>query len=289
MFANVVSKTASILLFTICIWMLARFSFAALEVLSPSKAESPLLANPISNTTKTSHFGANKPDAKNIKHAHLFGEKNTSHPRPVKRAYTPPPKESKLDMKLVGIVSSSDNSKAAVISYQGKQRSYLIGEFIPTSLGEATVVDVLKGHVIIERNNTKEAIKLAKRNIAFDVTSGVRILPPLSIDLSSQPFKELLGEAKKTLRDRPLFLSKFFKVQPVSSDRGFSGYRLNPGADARAFNLLSLKPGDLLTKINGQHISTLSIKSTSLLVEASPQLELTLERNSAPFLLTVSF
>lgn len=289
MFANVVSKTASFLLFTLCIWMLAEFSLATLEILSPSKAESPLLANPISNTARASHFGANKPDVTNIKRTHLFGEKNTSHPRPVKRAYTPPPKESKLDIQLVGIVSSSDNSKAAVISHQGKQRSYLIGELIPTSLGEATVVDVLRGHVIIERNNTKEAIKLAKRNIAFDVISGARILPPLSIDLSSPPFKKLLGEAKKTLQNRPLFLSRFFKVQPVSNDRGFVGYRLNPGADARAFNLLALKAGDLLTKINGQHISTLSIKSTFLLVEASPQLELTLERNSAPFLLTVSF
>lgn len=284
--ANLVAKFITSLLLVLCAWMLLRLVQVSIELTSPPNEDEYTKSSP--NTTSSLLISSeNAVDLQHIKNAHLFGEKERQKTVAVKRVYSPPKKLPRLDIKLVGVLSGLKDSKVAIISRQGKQRSYLIGESINTSLGSVTVVDVFKESVIIERNGAKEVIRLSQRNSSRKTVVEGSAPSSASFDLREDKFTSLLGDVKSTLAKRPLFLSKFFKVQAVSAEKGLVGYRLGAGVDARVFELLGLQSEDVLVKINGQPISTLSLNSVSMLLEASDEVELTLQRGSSPFSLTL--
>jgi general secretion pathway protein C len=66
------------------------------------------------------------------------------------------------------------------------------------------------------------------------------------------------------------------------------GYRVYPGRDRRAFASLGLRPGDLVTEINGMALNNPAqgMEAFSTLSDAT-QVTLTLERNGQPVSLSV--
>ena len=66
------------------------------------------------------------------------------------------------------------------------------------------------------------------------------------------------------------------------------GYRVYPGRDRRAFASLGLRPGDLVTEINGIRLNnpTQGLEVFSSLANAS-QVNVTVERNGSPLVLNL--
>ena len=66
------------------------------------------------------------------------------------------------------------------------------------------------------------------------------------------------------------------------------GYRVYPGRDRRKFAALGLRPGDLVTDINGQSLTNLQdgMAVFGSLGEAA-QVTVTIERNGNPMVLTL--
>jgi len=78
------------------------------------------------------------------------------------------------------------------------------------------------------------------------------------------------------------------RPQPYMPNGELKGYRVYPGRDRRRFAALGLRPGDLVTDINGQPLNDLqSAAEVFKNMGDSTQLTVTIERNGSPMALTL--
>ncbi|MGB0467284.1 MAG: type II secretion system protein GspC [Pontibacterium sp.] len=281
-------NTINILLLLLCAWALAKLTWGVAGSFLPGITP----AEPEAGTTITSSPAPESPPAslKALTQTNLFGktpDTQNKQPESRKRLVV-----SKLKIRLMGVISGDESARAAIIFHNGTQRAYLIGETIPAGDEQVILDDVLSDHIVIERNSVQEIIRLGQRKTT--AAPGIRVshqavMQAIEADLSSDTYRSLIGDARETLTKKPLSLSKFFFIQPVQEQGTLTGYRLQPGADPRLFKALQLQANDLLTDVNGQPVSTLSLTNFSQLLAQNTELQLTLLRNAESVSFTVSF
>lgn len=100
----------------------------------------------------------NKMDFTEMRHWNVFGQvkNNTTKKKSVIRA-----PETKLDLKLLGIVHSENKNDSYVIITSGnnKQKLYRIGDSVP---GNARIKQISAAGVTLERAGRYESLKLSK-------------------------------------------------------------------------------------------------------------------------------
>jgi general secretion pathway protein C len=77
----------------------------------------------------------------------------------------------------------------------------------------------------------------------------------------------------------PSKVSQYIRVQPANVNGQLKGFRVYPGRERGAFNQLGLRPGDLVTQVNGIQLDD-SQKALQMLTELSKanSVSLTIER-----------
>src|SRR5690606_12370907 len=60
-----------------------------------------------------------------------------------------------------------------------------------------------------------------------------------------------LSDIRQELLTDPARAAEYIRIQPASNGGQLRGYRIYPGRDRAAFNALGLRPGDLVTQVNG--------------------------------------
>ena len=191
--------------------------------------------------------------------AHLFGA------APLPAGANAPP--TTLPLILTGVIADPrypTRGQAIIGSSAANAKLYSVGAAIS---GGAHLHAVYPDRVLLERNGALETLRLPRTPLA-----GAAYLPP-------QAGAEALSDRNASV------LAGLLRAQPVFSAGKLSGYRIFPGGERglQAFTQLGLRPGDLVTAINGTNLDdptrALEVLQT---LSSSGSASVTVTRNGAP-------
>ena len=162
-------------------------------------------------------------------------------------------RETRLPLRLQGVVASSEVASAvAIIEYQGVQKQYPVGGKLPVS-GNVTVARVLFDRVVLDNDGSYELLKLFEKDTAL----GKPLSPPVAatqlVGRRSNPdITELAETWRRRLYRDPRSMADVVNISAVRQGDQLRGYRVSPGREGRShFEQLGFKGGDLITSVNG--------------------------------------
>ena len=181
----------------------------------------------------------------------LFGQyQNTPKVKPTAPVVTEAPKTT-LNVKLVGVVASSNPKlSVAVMSYQGKQNTYGIGEAIDNT--RATIASIFADRVIIRNQGRDETVMLDGQK--YQKSPPVSARQPQRKDPTASKATDVTA-IKKAILSNPQSLFTYIRLSQVKKDGQLMGYRVNPGKDRALFDAIGLKPNDLAVSLNGKDLT----------------------------------
>jgi len=181
-----------------------------------------------------------------IVEAHLFGRAGAEAPVPLVEQENAP--DTQLSLELRGTVSASDETRALAIIAErgGAERVYFIGDAVP---GGATLHAVHFDRVLLRRAGRLEALRLPRSDdpaLQRRSAAAARAAPPPPAAMPAR-----VASVQDVVQQRGAALTEIIRPQPVFKDGRQQGYRVYPGRQRQQFAQLGLRPGDLITQING--------------------------------------
>lgn len=178
---------------------------------------------------------------------HLFGQAQTS----AKSTGTVDAPKTDLDLKLRGVLAAKDEKMAgAFIETEGEQNIYHIGSLLP-GVGQIRLQQIQPDRVILQRDGRLEALFLEDfEGIGETAPIWNKVNAPAANVIDKREDKQmtdLLTGYRKKILSNPTSIANMVRVESVDG----GGYRVNPGNNKALFNLIGLKPDDIVTSING--------------------------------------
>ena len=211
---------------------LARIAVALLS--GPVKSPEPV----VTATAARPRAGAN---VQAVVSAHLFGvavaDPSTQDPSNAPL--------SSANLVLAGTIATENPKKGiAIISDGGPSKVFSVGE----NVNGASLYSVYLDHVILDRGGNLETLLLPRLLAGGPRTAAPRRrrrrrAPPQAVENITRLVQQDPGLLDQVMRTVPSYDNAAGKL------RGFRAY---PGRNRAIFNELGLKPGDLVTAINGQ-------------------------------------
>lgn len=221
------------------------------------------------------------PDVASIVSAHLFGVASAEAPPAETDPIDAP--ETRLSLKLKGTLAARDPKAgiAIIADAAGDEKVYAVEDSIP---GGVKLHAVHVDRVILNRSGALEALKLPRE---FEAAGTRR--SRLSTTRASGVARPPAGSVREVLSRNVSRLTDVIRPQPYFSQGRQRGYRVFPGKNRRQFAALGLRPGDLVTEING---TPLTDPQQGMAVFQSlgdaDQVQVTVERNGESQVLTLS-
>ena len=213
---------------------LARIAIALLSG-SPLKSPQPVLTNA---APRAEHVGL---DIQSVVSAHLFGV------AAVDLAAQDPANapQSTANLVLAGTIATRDPKRGvAIISDGGAAKVYSVGD----NVGGASLHSVYLDHVILDRAGALETLLLPR------LLSPGMSAPPIVRRPGGDPRTvAAVDNIRRMVQQDPGILDQVMRTVPSydSAAGKLRGFRAYPGRNRQIFNKLGLKPGDLVTAING--------------------------------------
>jgi general secretion pathway protein C len=195
----------------------------------------PLLPAPHAGTRAAPNSGI---DIASIIGAHLFGVAEVS-PQSEDSA-----RESTANLVLTGTIATQDPKHGvAIISDGGPAKVYSVGN----NVGGATLYSVYLDHVILDRGGALETLRLPRLQLAGR-GPGTRHLIGATGNIATN-----LENVRRMVQADPGLLNEILRAVPSFDNKAnkLRGFRVYPGRNRAAFANLGLRPGDLVTAING--------------------------------------
>jgi general secretion pathway protein C len=169
--------------------------------------------------------------------ADLFGREP---PAAVQNAANAP--QTTMPLVLTGIISADDPQYGLAILGQSAQSTkvFAVGDNVP---GGAKLHSVYNDRVVIDRGGHLETLVLPRQ------TAANAAPPPTAAVLNTE--SPVADRMRKLITEQPSLLADVMRPQPVFANGKQTGYRVYPGRNRQAFLRLGLRPGDLVTAING--------------------------------------
>ena len=147
-----------------------------------------------------------------------------------------------MRLTLHGLIASDDPARARAIIAQagGAERSYRVGDEIGPGV---TLSEIYPDRVILERNGRYETLRLPRERMA-----GPDPGPAVQ---GSAAGSEILARYRDRVLANPRSLIELVRPVPHQENSRFVGFRLYPGSRPELFRELGLRPGDLVTAVNG--------------------------------------
>ncbi len=221
-------------------------------------------------------------DVDTIASAHLFGEQQVTDSAAEQREILNAP-ETRLNLTLTGIISESNGQRSRALIQTGRsdQDSFSVEDTITNGV---KLHAIYANRVILDRSGRFETLTLESVKQAKSLT-GVTRSQAVSSELA-----EDLGDVRQKILANPANAQRYIRLQPERQNGSLVGYRIYPGADRGLFEKAGLKPGELVTAVNGQPLNNpaASLKLLSNLAQASSA-SVTLERDGQQRTVTVNF
>lgn len=176
--------------------------------------------------------------------AHLFGTATADAAPSLDDAQDAP--ETQLNLQLRGAIAAADDRFAhAIISDgSGTEKVYFLKDAVP---GGAVLQQVQADRVILSRGGVLEAL-LLPRESAGGGAAARRAPEPLARRTPQPSMQEVVTQNANSFTD-------VIRPQPYMPGGELKGYRIYPGRNRDQFVGLGLKPGDLVTEINGMALN----------------------------------
>jgi general secretion pathway protein C len=229
--------------------VLARIAAQLVWVLVPAAPTGwqPPPAPPVASAAKDS-------DLTTIAAAHLFGQYQAPRADAVDVRKL---KQSTLNLNLLGVFAWTPKLSRAIIQPQGGEaKPFAIGDTIVSGV---TLNSVLPDRVILSRNGKLEALLLNRENsgdggndVASNDDNGDADAPPYGEDAAdAEDAASSVAEVRNQLLSDPSRAAEYIRVMPLNAGGGLNGYRIYPGPDRTLFTGTGLRPGDVVTAVNG--------------------------------------
>ena len=217
-------------------------------------------------------------DIARISQWHLFGDANVVVAAPVAQVIDAP--DTKLNVKLRGLLSSSDPAaaRAIIADSKGMEDAYAVNDNLP---GKAILREIYADRVILEYRGRMETLRLPKDTLA---NSGVSV--NTSTFSRNRPARQastadnttLLRQYRDALLNNPQSLMNLVNASPVTDKATgrLKGYRIRPGKDRKLLGRFGLKSGDVVTGVNGVSLNN-PIKGLEIMRDLSTASAVTLE------------
>lgn len=242
--------------------------------------------------------GAVKNYGKIIADQHLFGyEKKQKPPAAPKQQKAAVPKPV---LELFGIVARPGRESYAIISKgkKGEQEIFSAGMEVQKGV---TLVEIKPRSVVLSYNGQSEELKLPDKT----ETSGVLSSPPsiqrsarlpsaaalpTGSNANSLPEDDLAALRDELANDPDKILQIASIAEAKDKDGNLLGFRLSPGKNRKLFRKLGLRPGDIVTQVNGVMLDS-PAKGMVVMNElvAAPSITMTVKRNGQEVTITKDF
>lgn len=180
-------------------------------------------------------------DIQSVVSAHLFG---VAAPDPSAQDPENAP-QSTANLVLAGTIATQDPKRGvAIISDGGPAKVYSVGD----NVGGATLHSVYLDHVILDRGGVLETLLLPRL-----LGPGMHA-PPVVRRAGGDPRTvAAVDNIRRLVQQDPSILDQVMRTVPSYDNTAgkLRGFRAYPGRNRQIFNKLGLKPGDLVTAING--------------------------------------
>jgi general secretion pathway protein C len=217
----------------------------------PAAAWKPLPPAPSANATQGS-LNINA-----IASGGLFGRYQPQ----IKAIDTKTAPETQLNLKLLGVFAGSKAySRALIATSDGQEKPYAVGD----PISGATVESIFPDRVVLLRNGRPELLRLPKEaSGGNDVAASEPAGPDDGGDegsdddiaaLADQLNAARLADIREQLLSNPGKAQQFIRLQPMMAGGGLHGYRVFPGPNRALFNGTGLRPGDVVTSVNGVNL-----------------------------------
>jgi len=207
-------------------------------------------------------------DVDTIASAHLFGEQQVTDVAAEQREILNAP-ETRLNLTLTGIISEGNGqrSRALVKTGRKEQDSFAVGADITQGV---KLHAIYADRVILDRSGRFETLTLESVKQAKTMAGVTRTQAPESAAVSSAVADDL-GAVRQKILANPASAQRYIRLQPERQNGSLVGYRIYPGADRGLFEKAGLKPGELVTAVNGQPLNNpaASLKLLGNLAQAS--------------------
>jgi len=243
-------------------WQLARITWLLLPRADTQAAVAPVDMSALLPVSR----GVN---AQQVANAHLFGEASAEAPNEADLENAP---KTTIPLVLSGTIASSDPTKGfAFIGESANAAKFVrVGALIA---GQAKLHSVFADRVILDRSGRLEALHLP-RNAALGAAR------PAAAARATPPSGQFADNLRRIAETNPNAFSEVIRPQPVFAGGAQKGYRVYPGRNRQQFASLGLRPGDLVTAINGTALDD-PARGQEILntLTLSDQVSVTVERN----------
>lgn len=172
-----------------------------------------------------------------------------------------------LTLKAAVAASSPDEAHAIIADASGEEHVYFLRDSIP---GGATLQQVRTDRVILSRGGVLEALRLPRE---FEDSAPAPTARRTGRRSASPTVQQVVQQNAATFTD-------VVRPQPFMPNGQLRGYRVYPGRNRQQFSALGLRPGDLVTAVNGISLTNPAegMQIFRSLGDAT-QVNLTVERN----------
>lgn len=163
--------------------------------------------------------------------------------------------ETQLRLRLIGLAASDVPEQGhAIIAESGSpERLYTVGDSVGG--GQARLHQIHADRVILERNGRYETLRLPRAEGTISSSpetaraQGSRITAPPATDVPRVQRSEWLSDPERLLGA--------IQARPVIRDNMLHGLEVRPTRNARQFQQAGLRPGDVITSVNGIPLSAI--------------------------------
>ncbi|MDX1454890.1 MAG: type II secretion system protein GspC [Gammaproteobacteria bacterium] len=255
--------TSSVLLVLLAGWLSAELVWRVADTWSfkPGMPPAEALAGADSNSSGSI-------DLARVAATHMFG---AADPAEVQAASTINAPETRLNLKLRGILSATEaDFSRAIIASGSLEKVYAVGSSVP---GGAVVHSVLADRVILDRRGQLETLTLPRQSA--DITPEIREESSVDSRSSGNDFTDIRDD----LASNPGALSDLVRMQPVMENGQMVGVKIWPLQQRERFAAAGLRPGDLVTAVNGMSLTDPASMAEVLQgIQSLDSLSLTLRR-----------
>ncbi|MCG5512389.1 type II secretion system protein GspC [Ectothiorhodospira shaposhnikovii] len=208
----------------------------------------------------------------------LFGHAQAVAEAPVVPTEAP---ETRLRLTLKGVVASSAEpvlGVALIADDRQNERHYRVGAELP---GGARLEQIFSDRVILSREGRFEMLRLPRETL--DSAAVVPASQPAQVGTAAPapPLRDAgLAASLATRRDtwlqEPSQFMESIRVRPVMEQGVMKGFAVSPRRDPALFRQAGLRPGDVVTGINGTPVNAIS-DPQALMAELAQVTEVTLD------------
>ncbi len=194
-----------------------------------------------------------------------------------------------LRLILRGVVASEDPRLAAALiaDASGRERTYRVGERLP---GGAELVAVRPREVVLRRGGRLETLRLPRQGPegTSATASGGAAPPSAAAPRPAADAAAVVRRYRERFLQNPRSVMDLVQGTPERRDGRLVGFRIRSARDPEALRRLGLRPGDVVTAVNGRSLAD-PRQRMRLLEELTSAETLTVEllRQGTPYQLTI--